>query len=57
MGWLDVISVGLNLTNAAMNASNAAKLQEMQRQGATADAMRALTSVLRDQIFRYKQSA
>ena len=57
MGWLDVISVGLNLTNAAMNASNAAKLQEMQRQGATADAMRALTSVLRDQILRYKQTA
>ena len=30
---------------------------EMQRQGATADSMRALTSVLRDQIFRYKQTA
>ncbi|MEI2692597.1 MAG: hypothetical protein V9H69_23885 [Anaerolineae bacterium] len=57
MGWLDVINVGLNLGNAAISAGNAAKLEEMRRQGATTEAMLAITAILRDQIFRYKQTA
>lgn len=57
MGWLDVISIGLNLGNAAMNANNAAKLEQMRQEGATAAAMQALMMLLRDQIFRYKQTA
>jgi len=57
MGWLDVINVGLNLGNAAISAGNAAKLEGMRRQGATTEAMLAIMAILRDQIFRYKQTA
>ncbi|MEI2692601.1 MAG: hypothetical protein V9H69_23905 [Anaerolineae bacterium] len=57
MGWLDVINVGLNLGNAAISAGNAAKLEGMRRQGATTEAMLAITAIFRDQIFRYKQTA
>jgi len=57
MGWLDVINVGLNLGNATINARNAAKLEQMRQQGAAADALQAITVILRDQIFRYKQTA
>lgn len=49
--------LGLNLGNAAISAGNAAKLEEMRRQGATTEAMLAITAVFRDQIFRYKQTA
>lgn len=57
MGWLDVIEVGLDVANVAINVNNAAKLEAMRQQGAAAALVQAVLQELRNQIFQYKQAA
>lgn len=57
MSWWDVIEVGLGAANLAANASNAQKLEQMRRQGAAVALMEAIVKELRNQIFKYKQTA
>ena len=57
MGWGDVISIGLGLGNAALNASNASTLQQMKLQQATEAMYREFISFARNGLFHLKQTA
>ena len=57
MGWGDVISIGLGLGNAAINASNASTLQQMKMQQAGEALYREFVSAMRNAIFELKQTA
>lgn len=57
MGWGDVISIGLGLGNAALNASNASTLQQMKLQQAGEAMYREFISLARNGLFNLKQTA
>lgn len=57
MGWGDVISIGLGLGNAALNASNASTLQQMKLQRASEAIYREFINLLRNGMFNLKQTA
>lgn len=57
MGWGDVISIGLGLGNAALNASNAGTLQQMKLQQAGEAVYREFVNVMRNGMFNLKQTA
>ena len=57
MGWGDVISIGLGLGNAAINASNANTLQQMKIQQVGEVLYREFVSAMRNAIFELKQTA
>ena len=57
MGWGDVISIGLGLGNAALNASNASMLQQMKTQQVGEALYREFINSLRNSIFNLNQAA
>lgn len=57
MGWGDVISIGLGLGNAALNAANASTLQQMKLQQAGEALYREFIDAMRNGIFNLKQAA
>lgn len=57
MGWGDVISIGLGLGNAALNASNASTLQQMKLEQASEAIYREFISFARNGLFHLKQTA
>lgn len=57
MGWGDVISIGLGLGNAAINASNASTLQQMKMQQAGEALYREFIGAIRNGIFNLNQTA
>lgn len=57
MKWSDVLDVGLDVANVAINVNNASQLEELRMQGAATALIQAIIKELRDQIFNYKQVA
>ena len=57
MSWLRALEIGLDITNVAVNISNAAQLNELQRMGASAELRMRIAKELRNQIFTFRQAA
>jgi hypothetical protein len=57
MGWGDVISIGLGLSNLAVNASNASTLEQLKAQQVGEVLYREFISAMRNGMFNLKQTA
>lgn len=54
MGWLNTV---LDIASLGVNIANASKIEQLRMQGTTTAIIQAIIKELRDQIFRYKQTA
>jgi hypothetical protein len=57
MSWLRALEIGLDITNVAVNLSNASRLNELQRLGQSAELRMTLARELRNQVFGFRQAS